>query len=163
MTLCYLFLIGKHSRGMSPGDLGSLRSVGSSSSVLALRSRGGGIGFTFRYDFIERSWGLSWIGSSIFDFEKNIFFSKKLFSSFCSVLFESPDYFPKVFRTVVIVIDMIIERFWRNNWDLHFLGFFFWKKFAFSLTFCPPLTSPKLGLWNKKRIFELKITKNIFF
>ena len=62
----YLFLMGRHSLGMSPGDFGIRRSDGASSSrVLAFRSRGGGMGFTFRKLFIERSCGLSWMGSSI--------------------------------------------------------------------------------------------------
>ena len=41
----YLFLMGKHSLGKSPGDLGTLvlSEVGSASKVRALRSRGGGI------------------------------------------------------------------------------------------------------------------------
>ena len=66
-SVSYLFLIGRHSLGRSPGDFGSLRSVAASSSkVLAFKSRGGGMGFTLRQDFIDRSWGLSWIGSSIF-------------------------------------------------------------------------------------------------
>lgn len=43
-TKC-LFLMGKHSLGKSPGDLGTLvlSEAGSASKVRALRSRGGGI------------------------------------------------------------------------------------------------------------------------